>query len=54
MYYSLALLSGLLIAVMVAINGILTVSFGVWYAGLVVHMAGLVTVSVIFLLSRQK
>lgn len=54
MYYSLALLSGLLIAVMVAINGILTVSFGVWYAGLVVHTAGLVTVSVIFLLSRQK
>lgn len=53
MYYSLALISGLLIAVMVAINGILTASFGVWYAGLVVHTMGLVTVSLIFLAKKQ-
>jgi len=54
MYYILSLLAGILISVMVAVNGGLTVQYGVYSATVIIHIVGLILITVIVLLKREK
>ena len=40
MYYLLTLLSGILVSIMVAVNGMLTQEYGVYSAAVIIHIAG--------------
>ncbi len=53
LYEGLALLAGALIALMVTANGLLAAQTGLWMSTLIIHVCGLVTVSLI-LLGRRK
>ncbi len=53
-YALLAALSGMLIAVMVAINGELTSEIGNYPATVLIHLVGLIAVSAVLLIMRQK
>jgi transporter family-2 protein len=54
MYYFLSLLTGILISVMVAFNGGLTKQYGVYSATVIVHITGLILISVLVLLKRER
>jgi transporter family-2 protein len=54
MYYLLSLLIGILVAIMIAVNGGLTTLFGVYSATVVIHIVGLLLISTIILLRREK
>ncbi|MCL2364352.1 MAG: DMT family transporter [Defluviitaleaceae bacterium] len=54
MYYLLALLTGVLITVMVAFNGNVTVRHGLYTATVVIHLVGLLCVSLLLLVKREK
>lgn len=53
MYYFLALLTGVLISVMVAFNGQLTAAHGIYTASAVIHVTGLVFVSLLLIAKRE-
>ena len=53
MYYFLSLLSGFLIAIMVAINGSLAWQYGVHFSAMFVHVSGLILIAAIVLLKRE-
>lgn len=53
-YALLAALAGVLIAVMVAINGELTAAVGNYPATVIIHIVGLIAVTAVLLISRQK
>lgn len=54
MFYSLAVTCGVLIAVMIAINGGLTTSYGVYTSTWMIHLVGLVFVSILILLRKER
>lgn len=54
MYYFLSVLSGLMIAGMIAVNGELTTAYGVYTASVIIHMTGLVLVGLILLLRKKR
>lgn len=54
MYYLLSFLTGLLIAVMIAINGGLTLHYGIYSATIIIHLVGLVLISLLLLGKRHR
>ena len=52
MYYFLTLLSGILVSVMIAVNGILKQEYGVYSAAVIIHIAGS-ALSLIIVLNRH-
>ncbi len=54
MAYFLSLLTGILISVMVAINGVLTERYGVYSATVIIHAAGLILISAWALIKRER
>jgi transporter family-2 protein len=54
MYYFLSLLTGMLISVMVALNGGLTMQYGVYSATVIVHITGLLLISVLLFAKRGR
>lgn len=53
-YYLLSVLTGVLIAAMVAINGALTGQYGVYLATVIIHIVGLALITVVCLLKKEK
>ena len=54
MYYFLSLMTGLLVSVMVASNGGLAELYGVYAATVIIHIAGLILISLVALLRREN
>ncbi len=54
MYYLLALAAGVIISVMVSLNGGLTAAYGAYIAAAVIHAVGVVFAFVLCLIRRQK
>ena len=54
MYYLASLLIGILVAVMITVNGGLTTLYGVYFATVVIHIVGMVLISAIVLFRREK
>jgi len=54
MFYFLSLLTGIIIAVMIAINGGLTGQYGIYMATVIIHLAGLPLTIVLLLIKRDK
>lgn len=54
MYYSLSLLTGILISVMIAFNGGLTELYGVYPATVIVHISGLLLISALVIIKRER
>ena len=53
MYYLFSLLTGILISVMVAFNGRLTEQYGVYSATVIIHIAGLLLITVMTISKRE-
>jgi transporter family-2 protein len=53
MYYLLSLLTGILISVMVAFNGGLTEQYGVHSATVIIHILGLLLITIITIIKRE-
>ncbi len=54
LFYGLSLLTGAIIAAMVAVNGVLTSAYGVYVATVIIHIVGLVFISLAVLIRREK
>lgn len=54
MYYLLSLLIGILVAIMITVNGGLTTLYGVYSATVVIHVVGLLLIGAIILFRREK
>jgi len=54
MYYSLSLLSGFIIAVMILVNGTLTQHYGVHLSTIIIHISGLILITAVVLIKRVK
>lgn len=54
LFYVLSILTGALIAAMVAVNGGLTAHYGVYVATVIIHVVGLVCITVACLLRRER
>ncbi len=54
MYYLISLFIGILVAFMITVNGGLTTLYGVYSATVVIHIVGLVLISAIVLMRREK
>lgn len=54
MYYLASLLIGILVAVMIAVNGGLTTLYGVYASTVIIHIVGLILIGGIILLRREK
>ncbi|MCL2287305.1 MAG: DMT family transporter [Firmicutes bacterium] len=54
MYYFLSLLTGILITVMVVFNGELTGQYGIYFATVIIHIAGLLLITAVVLIRRDK
>ncbi len=54
MYQGLSVLTGILISVMVAINGQLTVTYGMYSATVVIHLVGLLFITMLVLIKRKS
>ena len=54
MYYLASLFTGILVAVMIAFNGGLTVVYGIYAATVVIHIVGLILIGGIILARREK
>lgn len=54
MYYLVSLLIGVLVAVMITVNGGLTTLCGVYAATVVIHIVGLILIGAIILFRREK
>ena len=54
MYYLLSLITGILVAVMITVNGGLTTLYGVYSATVVIHVVGLLVIGAIMLFRREK
>jgi transporter family-2 protein len=54
MYYLLSLLTGILVAVMIAVNGGLTTLYGVYSATVIIHIVGLAVIGSIILFRRER
>jgi len=54
MFYFLSLLMGILISVMVAINGGLTTQYGVYSATVIIHIVGLTLITAVVFIKRER
>jgi len=54
MYYLLSLLIGILVAVMITVNGGLTALNGVYSAAVIIHIVGLILIGTIILFRKEK
>jgi len=54
MFYALSLLTGVLISLMIAINGGLTGRYGIYSATAIIHVVGLALIIIIVLIKREK
>ncbi|NLI53289.1 MAG: DMT family transporter [Clostridiales bacterium] len=54
MYYLASLLIGILVAVMITVNGGLTAFYGVYSATVIIHVVGLCLIGAIILVRREK
>lgn len=54
MYYLVSLLIGILVAVMITANGGLTAVYGMYAATVIIHIVGLILISAIILMRREK
>jgi transporter family-2 protein len=54
MYYLLSLLIGILVAVMITVNGGLTTLYGVYSATVIIHIVGLLLIGLAVFLRREK
>ena len=54
MFYFLSLLTGIIIAVMIAINGGLTENYGIYMATVIIHVAGLPPTIALLLINRDR
>ncbi len=54
MYYLISLFIGILVAVMITVNGGLTTLYGVYAATVIIHIVGLILIGAIVLLRREK
>ena len=54
MYYFASLMIGILVAVMIALNGGLTTLYGMYAATVIIHIVGLILIGGIILLRREK
>ena len=54
MYYFASLLIGILVAVMIAVNGGLTTFYGVYFATVIIHIVGLILIGTIIGVRREK
>lgn len=52
MYYLLSLISGIIISVMIVFNGQLTLHYGVYSATVIIHIVGLILISLIILIKK--
>jgi transporter family-2 protein len=54
LYYLLSLLAGVLISVMVAFNGGLTHQYGVYSATVIIHITGLLLITIMTIIKREQ
>jgi transporter family-2 protein len=54
MYYLLSLFIGILVAVMITVNGGLTTLYGVYSAAVIIHIVGLILIGAIILFRKEK
>ena len=54
MYQLLVLLTGVIISVMVSVNGDLSKSFGTYYAAVIIHIIGIIFALVLCVIKKQK
>jgi len=54
MFYLISLLTGILITVMIAVNGMLTVEYGIYSATVVIHIVGLIVIAIVVLVKRER
>jgi len=54
MYYIFSLITGILISVMIAFNGVLTENYGVYSAAVIIHIAGLVFITIMTISKREN
>lgn len=54
MYYLLSVFIGFVISIMVALNGKLTDSFGIYLATFVIHVCAIIVLIIVLLLKKQK
>lgn len=54
MYYSLALVSGILISIMIVFNGNLSTNYGLYISTVIIHFTGLLLITLIILLKKEK
>ena len=54
MYYILSLLMGMLIAVLVAVNGGLAAQYGLYSAAVIIHIIGLLFIAILIWLKRER
>lgn len=54
LFYALSILTGALIAAMVAVNGGLTAHYGVYVATVIIHIVGLICITAACLLRRER
>ena len=54
MYKILSLISGILISIMVAVNGVLTEQYGLYLATVIIHITGLLVISIVILSKKQR
>ena len=54
MYFVISILIGFVIAVMVGMNGQLTITYGLYLATVMIHIVGIVTVFISMLIKKEK
>ncbi|MEZ4509890.1 MAG: DMT family transporter, partial [Eubacteriales bacterium] len=54
MYYLISLFVGILVAIMITVNGGLTAMYGVYSAVVIIHVVGLILIGAIILFRREK
>lgn len=54
MYYLVSLFIGILVAVMITVNGGLTTLYGVYSAAVIIHIVGLILIGAIILFRKEK
>lgn len=54
MYYLISLLIGILVAVMITVNGGLTTLYGVYSATVIIHIVGMILIGAIIFFRREK
>jgi len=54
MYYLFSLITGILISVMVASNGVLTEHYGIYSATVIIHITGLLFITIMTISKRER